>query len=175
VGKTQEKIEKLVADFNLLDLDQKLLFLYSESLYNRYSDILDHEFHQENNPLDEYDYEQIEQDFRDMRIENLEFTYEEVLFLFFATGMWDGMVRNHISLRLAMTILALICDKKNPQVFQNAISRTRQRGALDSDWMLNKSQEAEFFAKLEGLEDPSRVSPLVKYLNTWLLQRRRSG
>jgi len=41
--------------------------------------------------------------------------------------------------------------------------------------MLNKSQEAEFFAKLEGLEDPGRVGPLVKYLNTWLLQRRRSG
>ncbi len=177
MGKTQEKIEQMVADFQRLDLNEKLEFLYRENLVKRFSAELEHEWHLENETfefLDDGYYAMVEQDYRDMRIENLEFTYEEVLFLFYATGMWDGMLRNHISLRLAMTILALISDKQRPQVFQNLLSKTRQRGSIDTDWMLNSSQEAELFSKLEGLNDPGRINPLVTYLNSWLTEKRRS-
>lgn len=174
MGETQDKIDQLLREFESKDLNEKLSFLYAEYLNSRYSLQLDHEWHVENNPMDDFDYEQAEQDHRDMRIEALEFTDKEILFLSWAAGMWDGMARSRISLRLGMTILALICDKRSPQVYQNIISRTKKKGAIDKDWMLNTSQEAELFAKLNKLDDPSRINPLVTYLNEWLMARRRT-
>ena len=174
MGETQDKIDQLLRDFESKDLNEKLSFLYAEYLNSRYSLQLDHEVYVENYERDEVYYEQAELAHRDMRIEELEFNDKELLFITRAAGMWDGMARSGISLRLGMTILALICDKKSPQVYQNIISRTTRRGNIDQDWMLNASQELELFAKLEKLNDPSRIDPLVEHLNGWLMARRRT-
>lgn len=174
MGETQDKVDKLLSQFEGLDLNQKLYFLYSELLNERHYAALHHEYLEENIQLDDFDYAVIEQEQREMRIVSTQFTDKELLFLSWATGMWDGMTRNGVTLRLGMIVLALICDKRNPQVYQNIISRTRGSGAIDQDWMLNDRQEAELFAKLQNINYPSRISPLVKYLNEWLMKRRRT-
>ncbi len=173
MGKTQDKIDKRLAEFDLLNLEEKLKWVYEETLYERYGTLLDHEWHAEHNTLDDFEVEMAERDLREMRIAALEFTDKEILFLCKASGMWDGMIKNGVTIRLGMTFLALICDKKNPQVFQNIVSKTHGGGSIDLDWTLSPEQEQELFAKLDGLEVSRRGSVVTNFLERWLLKVRR--
>jgi hypothetical protein len=168
MGETQDKVEKLLSQFEGLDLNQKFQRLYEELLYERYGSTIIHE------EIREYEESEMnagryEHELLVSQIEDTNLTYKELLFIYKATGMIDALVANHFSNRSIAAIIALMANK-HPQVAANAISESPNRGKLDTDYLLAVQEQDELFAKLSVFDRDARFNLMKKHLEEWVVK-----
>jgi hypothetical protein len=168
---TRDLVEQKIEQFKALDLEEKLLFIYSSSLYERYGGAIEREEIEWSYPEDlgeeEIEY-QIERG-ANIRLMELDLTYKEMLFLVKATGVLDALIKKLGNYKQASLLLSLITDKPSFQNIQNQISQTEHNGGSDSDFALSQNQARSLFEKLQVLDD-YRLSHLLTVLKDWQLQ-----
>jgi hypothetical protein len=168
MGETQDKVDKLLSQFEGLDLNEKFQRLYEELLYERYGLTIFHEGIQEYEES-EMNAGRYEHELLVSQIEDTDLTYKELLFICKATGIIDALLANHYSNRSITAIIALMANK-HPQVAANAISESPNRGTLDTDYLLATREQDDLFAKLSVFDRDARFNPIKKRLEEWVVK-----
>lgn len=161
MGPVRQRINEMLDKFSGLDIDQKLLTIYSELLEEKFSLQLDNEEY-ESPEYTEEDLEFIQSELLEHRIAELHFTYRELLFVLKSTGILNELSRQFTSSSQISKVLAILMQKSAKKLEQDLnSSRTAQAFCLEG------KEESEFLEKMAVLRSNGLPKDVVQHFVRW--------
>ena len=161
MGPVRQRVNEMLDKFSGLDIDQKLLTIYSELIEERFSLQLGNEEY-ESPEYTEEDLEYIQSELLEQRIAELHFTYRELLFVLKSTGILNELSRQFASSSQISKVLAILMQKSAKKLEQDLnSSRTAQAFCLEGN------EESEFLEKMAVLRSNGLPKEVVQHFVRW--------
>ena len=168
MGPVRQRVNEMLDTFNGMDIDQKLLAIYSELLEERFSQQLDSEEYESPEYSDEL-LEQWQADMKDDRIANQDFLNREWLFILKSTGVIDVLRQRFVTSSKVSKLLSLII-KQSPSAKALEIDLNKKQEL--SDFCLSDAEFKEFLGKMEILRSNGMPQELITHFVRWNSEHR---